>query len=201
MTGTVSQMLRNGDLITIDEIEIPHGDTEALCKEFLRRWGHTGGKVTPQGTIEGGQPLYVYGDAAGNSRTTKTTATDYDIIKRELRGAFPRGFALRVPDANPPVKDRVNSVNAKLKNGLGVASWWIAPRCKGLIKDLSRVRWRDGTTELDKKSDPTLTHLSDGIGYLIHWEFPIKPKADYTSGAISSGPRLSSGGHGYDYDS
>lgn len=200
MTGTVSQILRDKTLITIDEFWIEHGTTEDLCKEFKRRWwDKAAGERTDRSTIEGGQRLIVYGDAAGNSRTTKVAESDYDIIRRELRH-WPRGMTLRVPDANPPIKDRVNAVNAKLRNGKGEVTWYIAPKCKRLIRDLDRVRWREGVTEFDKKSDPTLTHVSDGVGYLIHHEFPIKPKADYSRGAKTTGQRASTGGS-YGYDS
>lgn len=198
MTGTVSQILNDRTLITLDEFWIEYGTTEDLCKEFMRRWGHAGGERSKRGPIEGGQRLFVYGDAAGNARSTKTAQSDYDIIRREL-GGWARGMTLQVPDANPPVKDRVNSVNAKLRNGHGEVSWYIAPKCDRLIKDLDRVTWREGVAELEKKKDPKLTHVSDGVGYLIHWEFPIKPKSNY-QGAVTGGARVSTGGSGYDYE-
>jgi hypothetical protein len=32
--------------------------------------------------------------------------------------------------------------------------------------------------EIDKKSDPNLSHLTDGIGYYIEYEYPILKMVD-----------------------
>ena len=55
----------------------------------------------------------------------------------------------RVPGANPPVKDRVNCLNARLCNYAGDRRVLIAPKCKELAKDLERVGW---------KTDANLAH-------------------------------------------
>jgi hypothetical protein len=60
---------------------------------------------------------------------------------------------------NPFVKDRINNVNRLLKDGRII----IDPKCKRLIQDFEKVVW-DGQ-DLDKRSDASLTHISDALGY------------------------------------
>jgi hypothetical protein len=46
------------------------------------------------------------------------------------------------------------------------------------VKDFEGVRVIEGGTgEIDKKRDPMLTHLSDGVGYYIHREYPVRKYA------------------------
>ena len=84
-------------------------------------------------------------------------------------------FHLR--SANPEVKDRVNCVNARLRNQHGERRLRIDPRCKQLIQDFERVHWKcdangNSLPELDK-GDPKRTHVeSDALGYMIEREFP-----------------------------
>lgn len=45
------------------------------------------------------------------------------------------------------------------------------------VKDFEGVRLlAGGSGELDKKADPKLTHLTDGVGYYIAEEWPILKK-------------------------
>jgi hypothetical protein len=83
-----------------------------------------------------------------------------------------------VPSANPPVKDRINCVNAVLRNYVGQHRLQIDPRCKQLIKDFEQVCWKadphgNPLAELDK-SDPLRTHASDAAGYFLVREFPMR---------------------------
>jgi hypothetical protein len=81
----------------------------------------------------------------------------------------------------PHVKDRVNCVNALLRNIAGDHRLIIDPRCKQLIKDFEQVSWKKDPngnylTDLDK-SDPMRTHASDALEYLVEVEFPMRRKA------------------------
>jgi hypothetical protein len=45
------------------------------------------------------------------------------------------------------------------------------------VKDFEGVRLlAGGSGELDKRADPKLTHLTDGLGYYIAHEWPIRPR-------------------------
>ena len=110
----------------------------------------------------------VYPDASGFQRHTSAMYSDIDLLKQN-------GFKVNVRKSNPPVTNRVNSVNKMLEGNI-----IIDPRCKALIQDLEKVTNKQGTRDIDK-SNKLLTHMTDALGYAIEWEFPIiKP----TLGAI-----------------
>ena len=76
-----------------------------------------------------------------------------------------------VPGNNPHVKDRIAAVNAVCESMAGTHRLTVDPSCVGLIADLEQVIF-DERGELDKDSNPELTHLSDGLGYWIVRDFP-----------------------------
>ena len=110
----------------------------------------------------------VYPDASGFHRHTSAMFSDIDLLKQA-------GFKVNVRKSNPPVTNRVNSVNKMLEGNI-----IIDPRCKALIQDLEKVTNKQGTREIEK-SNKLLTHMTDALGYAIEWLYPIiKP----TLGAI-----------------
>lgn len=118
----------------------------------------------------------VTGDSAGNSRN-HAGETDYQLIYDYFRNSPTIRVKDYVPRSSPSVRDRVNSVNALLRNANGQVRLLIHPQCKTLRKDLERVGWLADSNgnlvgDLDKK-DPKLTHSSDALGYLVHLKFPV----------------------------
>lgn len=151
---------QDGQIFILDEIVLAEADTlqAALeAKERLRK--HPG-------------PLEVYGDAAGQRRDTRQVGrSDYTIIKEVLPKA-----RLKVPRANPAVKDRINAVNSRLRNAEGQARLFIDFRCRELIADLEQLTWLKGSQGggLVDKSDPCRSHASDALGYFVAREYPIR---------------------------
>jgi hypothetical protein len=144
-------------LLVLEEISLRDSNTPAACEEFARRiakWGR------PQG-------LHVYGDASGNGRRTSSSKTDWQIVRDFLR-AQGHLATWHVGAANPPVRDRVNWMNAMLCNQAGERRLVIGEGCRELIRDFERVKW-DGVG-IDK-SDQERSHLSDALGYLVSREF------------------------------
>ena len=141
---------------------------------------------------EGHVALEVYGNPAGNQRHTSAgSRTDWQIVK-DFFGRYPERFhaTFRIPSANPPVKDRVNCVNAKMRNHAGQYRLLVNPGCKALIKDFEQVCWKtdphgNPLVELDH-SDPMRTHVSDALGYLIAREFPMRAQRGERSGPAIS---------------
>ena len=83
---------------------------------------------------------------------------------------------MRVPAANPAVRDRINAVNARFLNAAGERALFVDPRCRELIADLEQVAYKPGSSQLDKESDPARTHTSDALGYYLWNEFrPAEP--------------------------
>ncbi len=143
-----------------EEISIPGGaTTEQACREVIRRY--------PDSKISVG----IYGDSSGGARKTSASRTDYQII-REVLGGYYRSLTMNVPASNPPVVDRVNAFNAMLQSATGRSRYSVDPQCKGLIEDLARVSWRQGTRDIDKR-DKQRTHYTDADGYRIAWLFPV----------------------------
>jgi hypothetical protein len=128
------------------------------------------------------RPLYVYGDPAGNARSTKASKSDWELIREFFRtDPTARGMRpeFRLLSSAPLVKDRVTVVNAKLRNSLGESFITIDPHCKELIADCERVSWAKGSEAavMDKKADRERTHMSDAFGYWIWYEWPLRSKA------------------------
>jgi hypothetical protein len=95
------------------------------------------------------------------------------LIETILRAAFGSRVRFDVPRANPPVSERINAVNAALRNAAGQVRLRISPRCVTLRRDFERVSYRTGTAEVNKTAAPELTHISDALGYYIVRRYPL----------------------------
>jgi hypothetical protein len=178
MCSVLAQVHDSGVMV-LEEMIMPDSNTLAACEEFLSRTEKyfTGTPVA----------VCVYGDSTGDQRRTSASRTDWQIVKEffnRYRDRFQVTFA--VPSSNPLVKDRVNCVNAKLRNHAGQYRLLISATCKQLIKDFEQVCWKtdphgNPLVELDK-SDPMRTHVSDALGYLVAREFPMRAQRGERSG-------------------
>lgn len=147
------------DIHVVDELIVRNSNTPQMCGFILERYGHH-----KAGFI-------VYGDAAGKSRHTSSSLSDYQIIIDRFKNI--PGFQLRVKDANPHVKDRVNAVNSKLLAYDGSRHVFLNPqKTKTLQKDFMNVIYKEGTTDIDKE-DLERTHISDAFGYMCEYEYPV----------------------------
>lgn len=148
----------------IGEVWIPqNSNTPAVCRKIVKDWGKHAGRVV------------CYGDATGGARgSAKVQGSDWDLIKQELRPTFGDRLSFAVPSANPAERARVNAMNARTYQGKLMVDPRKAPH---VVKDLEGVRvLLGGSGELDKKIDPKLTHISDGLGYYVARRFPIVPR-------------------------
>jgi hypothetical protein len=165
---------RIGDQVRIlTELVLPDSNTWAACEEFLAR--------TAPWTSRATVAVRIYGDATGEGRQSSASRTDWQIV-REFLGRYRDRYTATfvVPTSNPPVKDRVNCVNAVLGNQAGERRLVMAPACKQLIQDFERVHWKadpsgNALAAMDK-TDPQRTHVSDAVGYMIAQEFGMRMK-------------------------
>ena len=154
----------------IGEVHIPrNSNTPAVCRRLAFDWGKHTGRVN------------YYGDASGGSRhTSQTEGSDWDLVREVLRPVFGARLRHRVSTSNPPVRDRVNAVNSRLKSTAGAVRFAVNPKAApNVVKDFEGVTLlKGGSGEIDKKGCEAqgLTHLSDAIGYYIHERFPIKER-------------------------
>lgn len=138
------------------EIVLRDTATPEMLAEFRAR----GLDRHPSGVI-------VYGDPAGNARSTVASSSDYAILRA---GGLTRQNVAR---AAPEVRDRVHAVNALLRGGDGGPKLFVHPSSAALIRDLERVKWKEGAAGVLDKGDRDLTHASDALGYFVHREYAL----------------------------
>jgi len=144
--------IKNDDVYVYDEIQIYSSNTQEMVQELKNRYY--------------GYQIIVYPDPAAKQRKTSAGGvTDIAILKNA-------GFNIRVRNSHPLVRDRINSVNTKLKNANGKNSLFIANKCKSAIKSLERQIYKDGTTVPDK--DNGYDHFNDSLGYMIEYLYPLR---------------------------
>ena len=135
-------------LIVIDEIT-KEKDTDSLAKEIIRRYPYN--------------KILIYPDASGAARSTiNASKTDIAI----LQSYNFTNMALR---SNPPIKDRVQTVQALLENSKGRVRMAIHASCRRLIECLELQSYDEKSGNPDKQNG--YDHLNDALGYLCYKEF------------------------------
>ncbi len=117
--------------------------------------------------------IYVYPDASGDSRkSVNASKTDIQLLKDAQ-------FKVVANAANPPVKDRINSMNAMFCNSLGERRYLINSKmCPTYAENLQQQVWGDNG-EPDKTAGND--HTNDAAGYFITKDYPIvKPSGKVT---------------------
>ena len=147
MSGVLA-VRRGRELHVFDEVAGAH-DTDALAQEVRRRYPHA--------------RILGYPDASGTARSTNSSRSDVAILQSY-------DISNMAPKANPPVRDRVASVQALLENGKGERRLFIDPRCKRLIECLELQSY-DDKGEPDKQAG--FDHMVDALGYICHRCFEV----------------------------
>ena len=147
-TNAVVGCRLGNQLLLIDEISGAH-DTDALAQEIRRRFPD--------------RRIYVYPDASGGNRSTNASRTDIQILESY-------GFSNQSPKANPPIRDRVASVQALLENGKGQVRLQIAASCKRTIECLELQSYTEAG---DPDKDAGYDHMNDALGYLVYRDFSM----------------------------
>lgn len=142
-------------------------DTPAMIKEIKARFpGHS---------------VVVYPDASSQNRKTANAS------ESDLQLLMDANFTVYVNPANPPVKDRINSMNAMLCNTYGERRLLVnIDKCPVFTKALERQIY-DDKGEPDKKQG--FDHPNDAGGYFIVYRFPIhgRPVISLKMGMATNG--------------
>ena len=139
-------------VIVFDEIQIYSSNTQEMCEEIRNRYKN--------------KNIVVYPDPSARQRKTSAGGfTDISILKNA-------GFDVRCRNTAPMVRDRINSVNSRLKNVNGKNNLFIVKSCKNVIKSIERQIYKEGTHIPDK--DSGYDHMNDALGYLVEYNFPLK---------------------------
>lgn len=157
MTAIAARKLKEG-IVVLREWRLEDSDTFEMSKQvfdWLKLAGHQA-------------KVYIHGDASGNNRSTNSRLTNWAIIWQAIRERGLNGVKC-YGSKNPAVLDTVLSVNSLFRQDrlfvIGVPY---------LVKDLEQVAWTADGKELDKKTDASLTHLSDCLRYLVWDLFPYR---------------------------
>ena len=147
----VVSIIENDIIYVIDEIQIWSSNTNEMVEEIKRRYKNKS---------------IIYPDPSARQRKTSAGGlTDLAILKNA-------GFEVKTRSTAPLVRDRINSVNAKLKNAKGINSLYILKSCKNVIKSIERQIYKEGTHIPDK--DSGYDHFNDALGYMIEYNYPLK---------------------------
>ena len=152
MASAIFVMPNATEMYFIDEIKMKGSSTDDVVMEIKNRYPNS--RVT------------VFPDPACKARKTSAGGrTDLSILQNA-------GFDVKMRNAHPSIRDRVNSTNAKLKSANGTRTLFVDPKCKEVIKSLERLVYKEGTNVPDK--DSGFDHMADALGYAVEYLFPIK---------------------------
>ena len=101
----------------------------------------------------------VHPDPTGAARKTSAEAglTDHALVEQSGWDVYPmKPYA---------VVNRINAVNAMLRNANGSVRLFMDPKCHHLIRSLEGLTYKEGTRIPDKSTG--LDHAADALGYLI----------------------------------
>ena len=139
-------------IMVVDEIQIYSSNTQEMCEEIKLRYNN--------------KKIVVYPDPSARQRKTSAGGfTDLSILKNA-------GFDVKCKNTAPLIRDRINSVNSKLKNVNGKNNLFIVKSCKNVIKSIERQIYKEGTHIPDK--DSGYDHMNDALGYLVEFNFPLR---------------------------
>lgn len=160
--AAVTHVKRGGNPIAVDEFMDGYDTPDMIRRIKERYWEYRDDDYRK--TCE----IRIYPDASGDSRkSVNASVTDLALLRNS-------GFSVHAPKANPPVKDRVNAMNAMFCNAKGERRYLVnSDRCPSYADCLEQQPWA-ATGEPDKKGG--LDHPNDAGGYFIHKDYPlIKP--------------------------
>ena len=146
MSATIA-IIKNDIAWVIDEIEIYGSNTNELTQEIRARYPHN--------------RVIAYPDSSGIKRTTNSGISDHQILQNA-------GFKLMVQPGNPPVIDRIASVNSAFEHN----KLYIDPKCRKVKECLIKHTYKEGTRQPQK--DTGHDHMNDALGYFVYQHFAIK---------------------------
>jgi len=149
-------------LWVIDEICLYSSNTDEMVQEVRNRYPH--------------QHITCFPDPAGIQRRSSSGGrTDISILQNA-------GWDVRYKRRAPFVRDRVNATNSLLLNSNDVCRLFIDPKCRELIKSLTRFSYKENTLIPNKGGKNDYSHFPDALGYGVDYMFPVSREIepDYT---------------------
>lgn len=160
-----------------------NSNTPLVTRKIIEDWNPTDGKIARHsGTVR------IFGDSSGGARSTtkETLNSDWSIIRNMLGHVWGDRLEDHVQHSNPLVRQRVNAINARIKNTMGVVSLAIDPhKAPFTVHDLEDIVWKDGAGDaIEKEKNALLGHLFDALSYREWRAHPIGSLGAVTSSSI-----------------
>ena len=161
-----------GKVFYFDEFILENTTTQGTMDEVLKKY--------PAHKTD----IIINGDASGDNRSTQSEVSNYVIIRNALKRHYPNNkikFDLR--PYNPPIKNRIASFNAMIRNHNGERKIFIDKRCKWLLYNIYNLKYKVGSDVVDVptysqiKTENNLKYLEhpfDSASYLVEYYFPIR---------------------------
>ncbi len=157
-------MQKQGDTVyAVDEIVLTSSVATQAALEFCERYKDHKSCL-----------VQIYGDASGHVGEKHGQASDFINLERILKA---NGFRvqMKVPRANPSIKDGQNSLRAKICDAAGNRTFFVNPaKCKMLDKGLSALKCKEGSTFQEENAE--FQHITTAVRYYTAVEFPIKKR-------------------------
>lgn len=141
------------ECLVLAALEIQTSNTEEMAQELRQRYPN--------------RRIIVCPDPSGKARKTSAPVgqTDFTILQRA-------GFEVRAPNAAPAVVDRINNTNSMyFRTEDERRRVRIHPDASALITALANHKYKEGTSQPDKKSG--FDHICDAMDYLLWQEFNV----------------------------
>lgn len=146
--------LQNGEdgYRAFDEVYLQDATVEAMC--------HRLDEKLIEHKIFG--ELWFFGDHSGEAQKAEATDSAWQQVRNHFKERLPKPVYRYMPQG--PIADRVDAVNAQLRNASGLVRTEVNPRCSNLIRD-----FEDVTMDLlySSKKTAELSHASDNFGYMV----------------------------------
>lgn len=158
-------VIRDGDLYILDEVVLISAVSRQSALEFCEKYKSHKNKT-----------IRLFGDPAGKAGEKHGHASDYTDITDVLKS---NGWRVKneVAKSHPAIKDRQNSVRAKIKTADGNVSLFVnpdtAPWC---YKGLQTVQLQKGSTFQEDQTNQ-YQHITTAIGYQIAKIWPVSKKS------------------------
>jgi hypothetical protein len=158
----------SGALLGVDEITLSPTSIPEMVDAFRNRYARHPGE------------LWIYGDATGHARSAHDKQSSYDLMRMAFQN-YPSRIVWKVPVSNPPVSERIDSVNNLLSGPSGETQARFHSRCVNVIRDGLEVLLDSKGAEVQEK-DPSKpasqrTHAMAGFGYMVARERPTLSEA------------------------
>lgn len=155
-------VIRDNDLYLLDEIVLISAVSRQSAEEFVEKYKDHKNKH-----------VKIYGDPAGRAGEKHGHASDYTDIEDVLKANGWR-YTRNVKKSHPAIKDRQNSVRAKIRTADNKISLYVNVN-KALYchKGLGTVQLQKGSTFQEDQTNEH-QHITTAIGYMVDFEWPTE---------------------------